>query len=160
MRRGTYLLLTSVLGFAGCGSIGGGIYGSGPSASTTYLAPNTADLATGPKPAVAILVPLTGPRANIGQILVQAAQLGLQDPNSPKLDVLDTGGTPQGAATAVQTAIANRDALILGPLTSTETGAVAPAAQHAGIPVLAFTNDGAKSQPGVWVLGITSDQQV
>jgi branched-chain amino acid transport system substrate-binding protein len=111
-------------------------------------------------PAIAILVPLTGPRANIGQVLVQAAQLALQDPGSPRLDVLDTTGTPQGAATAAQTAIANRDAIILGPLSSTETGAVTPIAQRANIPVLAFTNDGSKSRPGIWVLGITPAQQV
>jgi len=45
-------------------------------------------------------------------------------------------------------------------LTSAETGAVAPVAKAAAIPVLAFTNDAAQSQPGVWPIGISADQQV
>lgn len=108
----------------------------------------------------AILVPLTGPRADVGQLLVQAAKLALPEQGGPQLDVLDTGGTPDGAAAAAQNAIAHGDGLILGPLTSAETAAVAPVAQQGGIPVLAFTNDASKAQPGVWVLGITPDQQV
>jgi branched-chain amino acid transport system substrate-binding protein len=109
---------------------------------------------------VAILLPLTGPRADIGHVLQQAAQLALQDGRGPTLDVLDTGGTAVGAVAAVQASIANRDSLILGPLTSTETTAVAPIARNAGIPVLAFTNDASQSAPGVWPLGITAGQQV
>jgi branched-chain amino acid transport system substrate-binding protein len=108
----------------------------------------------------AILVPLTGPRASIGQVLLQAAQLALSADSGLSLDVLDTGGTATGAAKAAQTAITNQDSLILGPLTSVETAAVAPIARGAGIPVLAFTNDASQSQPGVWPLGISPDQQI
>ena len=103
---------------------------------------------------------MTGPRADLGQVLLQAAQLALQDNSGPSLDVLDTGGTPAGAATAAQAAVSNGDSLILGPLTSAETASVAPIARGAGIPVLAFTNDASQSQPGVWPLGISPDQQI
>ena len=65
-----------------------------------------------------------------------------------------------GAATAAHTAIANGDRLVLGPLTSAETASVAPIARSANIPVLAFTNDAAQSQPGIWPLGISADQQI
>jgi branched-chain amino acid transport system substrate-binding protein len=109
---------------------------------------------------VAILLPLTGARADIGQALLQAAQLALPDNSGPSLDVLDTGGTQAGAATAAQAAITHGAALILGPLTSSETASVAPIARAAGIPVLAFTNDTSQSQPGVWPLGISPDQQI
>jgi branched-chain amino acid transport system substrate-binding protein len=102
---------------------------------------------------------LTGPRADLGQVLLQAARLALQDNSGPLLDVLDTGGTAPGAATAAQTAISNGDRLILGPLTSAETASVAPIARGAGVPVLAFTNDASQSQPGIWPLGISADQQ-
>jgi hypothetical protein len=90
----------------------------------------------------------------------QAAELALAVPNSPQLDVKDTGGTPAGAAAAAQAALAAGDGLILGPLTSLETAAVAPLARTAGVAVLAFTNDPAQAQPGVWTLGITPGQQV
>jgi hypothetical protein len=103
---------------------------------------------------------MTGPRADLGQVLLHAAQLALPDDGGPSLDVLDTGGTATGAATAAQAAVAKGDSLILGPLTSTETASVAPIAHGAGIPVLAFTNDASQSQPGVWPLGISPDQQI
>ena len=109
---------------------------------------------------VAILLPMTGPRADLGQVLLQAAQLALQDNSGPSLDVLDTGGTAAGAATAAQAAVTKGDSMILGPLTSSETASVAPIARGAGIPVLAFTNDTSQSQPGIWTLGISPDQQI
>jgi branched-chain amino acid transport system substrate-binding protein len=109
---------------------------------------------------VSILLPLTGARADLGQSLLKAAQLALDAPGAPRLDVRDTAGTPEGAATAARAAIAAGAVLILGPLTSTETAAVAPVAKAAGVPVLAFTNDPAQAQAGVWPLGITPVQQV
>jgi hypothetical protein len=103
---------------------------------------------------------LRGPRADIGQVLLQAAQLALQDDREAFLDVLDTEGSASGAANAAHVAAAHGDGLILGPLTSPETAAVAPVARSAGIPVLAFTNDSSQSQPGVWPIGISPDQQI
>ncbi len=141
-----------------------GLYGGneGGGNRATMLAPNGAPgpAVAGGRPVVAILVPMTGPRADIGQVLVQAAQLALPDASGPTLDVLDTAGTAAGAAAAAQSAVSHGDGMIIGPLTSEETASVTPIARGAGIPVLAFTNDGSKSQPGVWTLGITPDQQV
>jgi ABC-type branched-subunit amino acid transport system substrate-binding protein len=108
----------------------------------------------------AILLPLSGSHADLGQVLEQAAQLALQDNRGPSLDVMDTGGTSAGAATAAQAAVSKGDSLILGPLTSAETASVAPIARNARVPVLAFTNDSSQSQPGVWPLGVSPDQQV
>ena len=92
--------------------------------------------------------------------MLHAAQLALDGPGAPPLDVKDTGGTPGGAAAAAQSAIAEGAGLILGPLTSPETAAVAPVARAANVAVLAFTNDQSQAQPGVWTLGITAGQQV
>jgi ABC-type branched-subunit amino acid transport system substrate-binding protein len=109
---------------------------------------------------VAILLPLSGPRAEIGQPMLQAAQLAFDASGAPPLDAKDTGGTPDGAAAAARAAIAGGAGLILGPLTSQETAAVAPIARSANVAVLAFTNDPSQAQPGVWTLGITPGQQV
>ena len=109
---------------------------------------------------VAILLPLSGPRADIGQPMLQAAQLALDTPGAPTLIVKDTGGTPDGAAAAATAALAEGAGLILGPLTSGETAAVAPIARAANVAVLAFTNDPGQIQPGVWPLGITPGEQV
>ena len=109
---------------------------------------------------VAILAPLTGPRAEIGQALVQAARVALEAQGAPPLDQQDTGGTAEGAASAARAAIAAGAGIILGPLSSAETAAVAPIARAAGVPVLAFTNDETQAQPGVWPLGISPAHQV
>jgi branched-chain amino acid transport system substrate-binding protein len=109
---------------------------------------------------IAILLPLSGKLADIGAPMLRAAQLALSVPGSPVLEVKDTAGNPDGAAQAAREAITDGAKMILGPLTSTETAQVAPIARRAGVPVLAFTNDQAQSQPGVWTLGITPGQQV
>ena len=109
---------------------------------------------------VALLAPLSGPNAERGRALANAAQLALSPPGSPRLDVRDTGGTAQGAAQAAQAALAAGAGLIIGPLTAAETAAVGPSARAAGVAVLAFTSDPAQAQPGVWTLGITPGQQV
>jgi ABC-type branched-subunit amino acid transport system substrate-binding protein len=109
---------------------------------------------------VALLVPLTGDLAPVGQALENAAKLAFPAGDSVTLDVRDTGGTPAGAVGAAQAAIAAGDGIILGPLTSAEAHAVAPIAQGADVNVLPFTNDSTVAAPGIWPLGISPDQQV
>jgi branched-chain amino acid transport system substrate-binding protein len=157
MLRWAFGLLLGTLALSGCGG-GSGPYGYGggpvPLNGPTGPAPG----ATGQR--VAILLPLSGQYADIGQSMLHAAQLALDAPGAPPLDSKDTGGTPEGAAAAARSAIADGAGLILGPLTSPETAAVAPIARAANVAVLAFTNDPSQAQPGVWTLGITPGQQV
>jgi branched-chain amino acid transport system substrate-binding protein len=161
MLRRAFVLLLGAMGLAGC-TAGTGYFGGQPTALAPYQGAAGAPTGalTGAGGRVAILLPLTGPRAGVGQPMLQAAQLALAAPGAPMLDAKDTGGTPQGAAAAAQAAIAAGDRLILGPLTSAETAAVAPIARAASVPVLAFTNDSTQALPGVWSLGITPGQQV
>ena len=132
-----------------------GRYGTAPGQQTPAA---TASAPQGRR--VAILAPLTGPNAELGRALLQAAQLSLAQPNSPPLDQQDTAGTPAGAETAARNAIAAGAGVLLGPLTNAETAAAAPVARAANVPMLAFTSDRAQAQPGVWTLGITPGQQV
>jgi ABC-type branched-subunit amino acid transport system substrate-binding protein len=152
--------LAGTLALAGCAGQAPSSPLSGsllPSASgSSAPAPSVIGKTSGP---VALLLPLTGPNAAIGQILENAAKLALNT-QGPALDIRDTGGTPQGATAAAQAAIAAGDGLILGPLTSAEAHAVAPIAQAAQVNVLAFTNDSSVDAHGVWALGISPAQQV
>ncbi|WP_254070211.1 penicillin-binding protein activator [Acidisphaera sp. L21] len=123
-------------------------------------APPVTGVAAPPAPVntkIAVLVPLTGPTANLGRDLLRAVQLAL-GPDGPQPDVHDTLGTPTGATMAAQAAVAAGDGIIVGPLTAQETAAVASVAN--GVPVLAFTSDRQQGRPGVWALGITPQQQV
>ncbi len=128
-----------------------------PPPSNTTPTPGVTGKAGGP---VALLVPLTGDLAPVGQALQNAAKLAFPADSSTPLDIRDTQGTPAGAAAAAQAAIAAGDGLILGPLTSAEAHAVAPIATAANVNVLAFTNDSSVDAPGVWALGISPDEQV
>lgn len=162
MLRRAFVLLLGTVALAGCGG-GYGYGGYGYGGAPVSLSGGPAAAPTGAGPAgqrVAILLPLSGARADLGQGLLKAAQLALDAPGAPPLDVKDTGGTPDGAAAAARSAISDGAGLILGPLTSPETAAVAPIARSANVAVLAFTNDPSQAQPGVWTLGITPGQQV
>jgi branched-chain amino acid transport system substrate-binding protein len=157
------LALALAAALTGCAGGFGGGYSSGPPVALlpeagTYQAAAPAPIAGSSK--VAILLPLSGPHADIGQPMLQAAQLALDAPGAPALIAKDTGGTPDGAAAAARAALAEGAGLILGPLTSGETAAVAPIARAANVAVLAFTNDPGQIQPGVWPLGITPGEQV
>lgn len=158
MLRRAFVLLPGTLSLAACaGAYGPRGYG-GPAVPLGQGQPGAAT-AGPPGQRVAILLPLSGARAELGQTLLRAAQLALDGSGTP-LDSKDTGGTPDGAASAAQAAIAGGAGLILGPLTSAETAAVAPIARNANVAMLAFTNDPSQAQPGVWTLGITPGQQV
>ena len=172
MLRRAFLLSSLAVALSGCGETGeyGGYYphagagysgfGNVPMGQPLTLAPGAGQVQGPGGGRVAILLPLSGGLSEVGQAMLQAAQLAFATPGAPELDVKDTGGSPQGAAAAAHAAVAERAGIILGPLTAGETAAVAPIARSAGIAVLAFTNDPAVAQPGVWTLGITPVQQV
>lgn len=115
-----------------------------------------------PRAKVALLLPLTGQNASLGQSLLNAAQLALFEQGGPGFEFLprDTGSTPSGAAAAARDAVNEGARVLVGPLTGPETAAVAAPARAAGVPVLPFTNDANQAAPQVWPLGITPAQQV
>ncbi|WP_225198290.1 penicillin-binding protein activator [Gluconobacter oxydans] len=108
---------------------------------------------------VGLILPLTGRNAAYGLRMRDAAKLALSAQGSPALDVHDTNA-PGGAEQAARDALSRGDAILLGPLTATETSASAPLAVNAGKPELAFTSDSTQARPGVWVMGLTPEQQV
>ncbi|MEP7007639.1 MAG: penicillin-binding protein activator, partial [Sphingomonas bacterium] len=89
---------------------------------------------------VALLVPLTGTNAGVGQSLANATQMALLDTKNERVRITtyDTNG---GAAAAAQRALADGNQLILGPLLADDAKAVAPIARRAGVPVVSFSND-------------------
>jgi ABC-type branched-subunit amino acid transport system substrate-binding protein len=103
---------------------------------------------------IALLLPLTGPRARLGLSMRQAALLA---ENSAFVQSFDTGGTAAGAAAAAAQAFKIKPALILGPLSAEEVPAVS--STIAGrVPVIAFSNDSVLRAPGTWIFGITAGQ--
>lgn len=124
-------------------------------------APVTAEPAH-PAVKVALLVPMSGKNADLGQAMLQAAQLALFDMEYDKIELVpqDTKGTADGARTAAQLAIADGAQLILGPIFAAEARAVAPIAQQSNINVVTFSTDWTLAQGNVFVMGFLPFTQV
>lgn len=111
---------------------------------------------------VALLLPLTGPSAEIGQALLNAAQMALFDVGDDRfvLQPYDTQGAPDGAVDAAALAVAHGAQVILGPVFSASAKAVMPQAMAAGINMIPFTTDPTVAAPGVFVMGFLVHEQV
>lgn len=108
---------------------------------------------------VALLVPLSGPNAGVGQSLANATQMAVLDSRSDRLRITSYD-THQGAAAAVRKALADGNRLILGPLLADDVRAVAPIAHAAGVPVITFSNDTGVAGNGTYVLGYSPAQSI
>jgi branched-chain amino acid transport system substrate-binding protein len=108
---------------------------------------------------VAVLVPLTGPNARVGQAIANAAAMALLDIDSQTLK-LTTYNTEMGAALAAEQAISQGAHVILGPLFGAEAKVVQPIAKSANVPVITFSNDATLAQPGTFVLGFQPTQEI
>ncbi|MBY0519707.1 MAG: penicillin-binding protein activator [Sphingomonas sp.] len=108
---------------------------------------------------VALLVPLTGANAGVGQSIANATQLAVLDTRNDRIRIT-TYDTNQGAALAAQRALADGSRLILGPLLAEDVRAVAPVARRAGVPLIAFSNDASVAGSGTYVLGYAPAQSI
>ena len=89
---------------------------------------------------VALLVPLSGSNAGVGQSIANATMMALLDSQADTVRITNYD-TATGAAAAAQKAIAEGAQLILGPLLSEDVRVVAPIARAARVPVISFSND-------------------
>lgn len=111
---------------------------------------------------VALLLPLSGRLASLGKAMADAAQMALFDLADLRFQLLplDDKGTAAGSVAAANDAIAQGAQMIIGPLLGASVSAVAPIAQAAGVPVLAFSSDRKVAAPGVYIIGFTPDAEV
>lgn len=108
---------------------------------------------------VAVLVPLSGENAGVGQSIANAANLAILDTGGKnvRITVYDTS---KGAQVAVNEALADGNRLFLGPLLAENVRIVAPIAARAGVPVIAFSNDASVAGNGVYLMGFDPAQAV
>jgi len=111
---------------------------------------------------VGLLVPLSGPYKDVGEALLNAAQLALFDIADDEFELLvgDTGGTPGGARAAARNLLDQGVRLMIGPLFSTSVTSVSEEARLRQVPVVAFSNNVAVAAPGTYVMGISPESQV
>lgn len=108
---------------------------------------------------VAVLVPLSGPNAALGQSILNAANLALLDTGGQRIRIT-AYDTARGAQAAANEAIAEGNGLFLGPLLAEDVRAVAPVARAEQVPVIAFSNDVSVAGDGVYVMGFNPGQSV
>lgn len=108
---------------------------------------------------VALLVPLTGDNGAVGQSIANATTMAILDTGAQNLRIT-TYDTAKGAREAAGQAIADGNALILGPLLGSNVGEVQAEARRARVPLVSFTNDQAVAGPDVFVIGILPEQSV
>jgi len=109
---------------------------------------------------VAVLVPLSGANAGVGQSIANAANLALLDSGGERIRITVYDTAKGGAAAAANEALADGNGLFLGPLLAEDVRAVAPVAGGAHVPVIAFSNDVAVAGDGVYVIGFTPGQSI
>jgi ABC-type branched-subunit amino acid transport system substrate-binding protein len=111
---------------------------------------------------VALLLPLSGPNADLGKTMLEAAQLALFTTGSDKLTLIprDTTGTASGAADAAKAVIADGAKLILGPLIADEVDAVKPIAQAANVNIIAFSTKTEIAGGNVFLMGFLPRREV
>lgn len=111
---------------------------------------------------IAILLPLTGQHAPIGNDLLKAAYMALFDHNNKSLRLMtyDTKGTPEGAKNAALLATGEGAQVIIGPLFASSVEAIRPIAAANQVNILAFSTNTAVAGDGVYLMGLTAGQQI
>lgn len=111
---------------------------------------------------VAILLPLSGKHAALGEAMLNAAQLALFEVgyNSFELMPRDTQATASGGAAAARDAINNGAQLILGPVFSDAVNGAKPVAHSAGVNIVAFTTDWTLADRSTFIMGFLPFDQV
>jgi len=127
--------------------------GPAPEPSATALPTDTG------RHRIALLVPLAGDTAAVGQGIANATTMALLDTGADNLRIT-TYDTSSGIGNAARQAIADGNKLILGPLTADAVPAVQAAARPAGVPVIAFANDASVASPDVFVIGHLPEQSI
>jgi ABC-type branched-subunit amino acid transport system substrate-binding protein len=135
-----------------------------PVAASPLPMPNTT-LSTSSAPAkvkVAILLPLTGKNAALGQAMLNAAQQAVFDTADNRFELMprDTGASDDTATTAARDAVASGAQLIIGPLFAANIPAVRSITAPGDINMLTLSTDTSQAGPGVFVMGFTPGPQV
>jgi branched-chain amino acid transport system substrate-binding protein len=108
---------------------------------------------------VALLLPVTGPDAEVGQAIANATTLALLDMRNSNIR-MTTYDTALGVDAAAKKAVADGNRLILGPLRSDDVVAVANVATPAKIPVISFSNDIGAAGRNVFLMGHLPNQSI
>lgn len=153
-RRGLVLLGTVAL-LAGCKVIPKGVEpGPPPEPGPSDNLPSDQN-----RQRIALLLPLSGPEASLGQSIANATTMALLDTGAKTIRVTtyDTGAGPAAAASQ---ALKDGNKLILGPLLADDVPTVAAIARPAKVPLITYTGDTSRAARDIFVLGTSTDNSI
>jgi ABC-type branched-subunit amino acid transport system substrate-binding protein len=114
------------------------------------------------KAQLSVLLPLSGPSADIGRQLWDAAMLALFD--SGRDDVIlvphDTQGIPAGATAAAEAAVKSGASAVIGPLFSSSVSAAKPVLAIHGIRGIALSNNRSVAGTPFFLIGADPEAQI
>ncbi len=111
---------------------------------------------------VGLLLPLSGKHQELGQALLQSAQMALFDIGYDAFELMprDTKGTPDGARQAAKSALADGAQLILGPVFADSVRAVKEATSSSKVSVIAFSTNWSLAGGNTYIMGFLPFDQI
>ncbi len=108
---------------------------------------------------IALLVPMNGPNAAVGQSIANATTMAVLDTNAKTIRIT-TYDTSNGAAAAANKAVADGNRLILGPVQAEDVGPIASIARAAKIPMITYASDSGVASRDVFMMGTTPGNSI
>jgi len=108
---------------------------------------------------VALLVPLSGANAPVGQSIANAANMALLDAGDKRIN-LRVYDTAPGAEAAARRALFEGAGLFLGPLLAGDIRGVEAVAATKNVPIISFSNDSTLAGGNVFLLGFQPGQSI
>ncbi len=119
---------------------------------------------------IGLLLPLSGDSATVGNSMLDAAMLALNDQymSVPSEHIQsqiilmpkDTGNSANSAAAAAEAVINDGANFIVGPLFSQAVTAMKPIVKARNVPVISFSNNKVVAEPNIFTYGYLPEQQV
>ena len=108
---------------------------------------------------VALLLPMTGDKQDIGKQVFDAVTMAIQDlkADNIKLFVFDTGDDIIKAQIAAKHAMSIDVKIVIGPVFSSETKAVKEIIEPLGIPIISLSNNIALASSTTYMFGVSPD---
>lgn len=123
-------------------------------------------VASGDSFRVGILVPLSGEAEAIGRSIQDATEMALfegeKGEDSPLIVLLpqDSATTHESAIEVLKTLATSKADLIIGPVFSHSSRALASLSDNLSIPVISLSNDSKLARHGLWVAGVAPEEEV
>lgn len=108
---------------------------------------------------IGVLLPLSGPHADLGQGLLEAAELALFEGESSSIALVPQD-TARDAHAAAQKALNEGAELLLGPVFAPEVTKIKPLLSSRQVNLICFSTDQTVAGHGTYVLGFLPSQQI